>query len=229
MTAEGALKAARDAVRIFGKSDREIDTIVVRRKVDPTLVIPSPVSGRITARNAQAGLLVQPGNVPAPYTVADISTLWMLASVAESDVDLLQTGQAVSVTVPALGDRQFGASVETIGASVDPNTHTVLVRSAVRDPKRELKPGMMATFVLQTGAPVEAAAIPVNGVVREGDGTMSVWVTTDRRKFVRRSVKIGLQQDGFDQILEGIRPGEIAVVDGAILLSNLLFGGGGDT
>lgn len=228
MTAEGALNAARDAVRIFGKSEHEIDTIIERRKVDPTLVIPSPVSGRITARFAQPGLLVQPGNTPAPYAVADVSTLWMLASVAESDVDLLRIGQPVSVKVMALGDREFKGSIQTIGASVDPNTHTVTTRSEIHDPGHQLRPGMMATFLLQTGDPVDSVAVPANGVVREGDGTMSVWVTTDRRRFLRRTVKIGLQQDGFDQIEAGVVPGELAVVDGAILLSNLLFGGDGD-
>src|SRR5262249_27914707 len=58
--AEGAHKAARDAVRIFGKSEDEINRMVAERRVDPILVVPSPISGRITARNAAPGLLVQP-------------------------------------------------------------------------------------------------------------------------------------------------------------------------
>ena len=61
-TAEGALKAARDAVRIFGKTEAEIDMIVKERMADPRLVVPSPISGRITARNAAPGLFVQPGS-----------------------------------------------------------------------------------------------------------------------------------------------------------------------
>jgi cobalt-zinc-cadmium efflux system membrane fusion protein len=85
---------------------------------------------------------------------------------------------------------------------------------------------MFATFVIRTGQPVHAPAVPLNGVVREGDGTMSVWVlTSDRHRFQRRTVKIGLQRDGYDQILEGLRPGESVATDGAILLSNMLFGG----
>jgi membrane fusion protein, heavy metal efflux system len=65
--------------------------------------------------------------------------------------------------------------------------------------------------------------------VREGDGTMTVWVTADRRRFVMRSVKVGIQQqDGWSQILEGLRPGELVVTDGAIFLSNkLLLGADG--
>jgi membrane fusion protein, heavy metal efflux system len=229
MTADGALKAAREAVRVFGKSEVEINRIIAQRQIDPALVIQSPVSGRVTARFAQPGLLVQPGSAPAPYSVADLSTMWMLANFPESDVALLRIGQAVTVKVAALGDSEFDARIQTIGATVDPSTHTVVVRSAVPDPRHQLRPGMMATYLIQTGEPVRSAAVPVNGVVREGDGTMSVWITSDRHKFVRHTVKIGLQQDGFDQILDGLQAGELVVTDGAILLSNMLFGGGADT
>ena len=71
-------------MRIFGKTEAEIDRIVAERTVDPTLVVASPIDGRVTARNAAPGLLVQPGNAPAPYTVADIDMMWMLAHVPES-------------------------------------------------------------------------------------------------------------------------------------------------
>ena len=228
MSAQGALKAVRDAVRIYGKTNGDIDIMIVKRKVDSTLVIPSPIAGRVTARFAQPGLLVQPGGTPAPYTVADLATLWMLANVPESEVALLRVGQPVTVTVASLDGQEFQGSIKTVGESLDPNTHTALVRSEVHDPQHRLRPGMMATFVIQTGDPADSVAIPVNGVVREGDGTMSVWVTTDRQKFIRRTVTVGLQQDGFDQIQDGLRSGELAVTDGAILLSNLLSGSGGD-
>ena len=86
---------------------------------------------------------------------------------------------------------------------------------------------MFASFVIITGEPVRAAAVPLNGVVREGDGTMTVWVTTDRHRFTKRTIRIGLQRDGYDQILEGVRAGEQVVTKGAIFLDNLA--GGGDS
>ena len=229
MSAEGALKAARSAVRVFGKTEQQIGAIIAQRKIDPALAITSPVSGRVTARFAQPGLLVQPGTAPAPYSVADLATMWMLASVPESDVGSLRVGQSVTVKVMALGEHEFSARISTIGAAVDPTTHTVVVRSEVPDPQHQLRSGMIANFTIETGDPVESVAVPANGVVREGDGTMSVWVTTDRHKFVRRAVRTGLQQDGLDQILEGLQPGEVVVTDGAILLSNMLYGGGADS
>ena len=54
---------------------------------------------------------------------------------------------------------------------------------------------------------MRSLAVPANGVVREGDGTMTVWVTSDSRRFAKRTVKVGLQQDGWTQILEGLQPG----------------------
>jgi cobalt-zinc-cadmium efflux system membrane fusion protein len=221
-TAEGALKAGRDALRVFGKSDADIDAIVTRRRIDATLTVPSPITGRVTARQAQPGLFLQPGNGPAPYSVADLSTVWMVANVTESDVPALRVGQQVQVKVTALPERDFSARVSVIGATVDPATRTTQVRSELVAPDHALRPGMFATFVIDTGRPALSPAIPLEGVVREGDGTFTVWTTTDRRHFEPHTVRLGLQQDGLDQILEGVRSGELVVTRGAVLLSNLL-------
>ena len=224
-TAEGALKAARDAVAVFGKSQSEIDRMVKSRTIDPYLVVPSPLTGRVTARSAAPGDFVQPGTVPAPYSVADISRIWMNASVTESDMPLVHKGQRIKVAVMAFPERVFEGEISTVGAMVDPQLHRGLVRAEIDDPKHELLPGMFASFVIVTGEPQSAAAVPLDGVVREGDGTMTVWVTSDRHHFTKRAVKIGLQHAGYDQILDGVRPGEQVVTKGAIFLNNLASGG----
>jgi cobalt-zinc-cadmium efflux system membrane fusion protein len=85
---------------------------------------------------------------------------------------------------------------------------------------------MFANFVITIGPSKRAAAVPLNSVVREGDGTLSVWVVgSDPHRFTRRSVQIGLSHDGYDEIREGLRTGETVVVDGAVNLSNILYGG----
>jgi len=227
-TAEGNFKAATNAVRIFGKTDAEIDQILVARKVDSTLLVPSPISGRIVSRSAAPGFLTQPGNPPAPFQVADLSTMWMLANVIETDAPAYKVGQDVEVRVPAYPDTVFKGHVTTVGSIIDPNTRRQLVRSEIEDPKRLLRSGMYASFVIRVGDPVPSLAVPAEGVVREGDGTMTVWVTSDSRRFTKRTVKTGLQQDGWTQILEGLQPGETVVTDGAVFLSNkLLLGDAG--
>jgi len=225
-SAEGALRAARHAVAIFGKTEAEIDHTVAARQVETALIVRSPITGRITARNAAPGLLEQPGNPPAPYSVADLSTMWMLANVPEADSPNFKLGQEVRVSVMAFPGRVFTGKIAAIGATVDPNSRRITVRSEIKDPNHELKPQMFATFVIRTGAPVRAPGVPLNGVVREGDGTMSVWVVgDDPHRFTRRIVRIGHQQGGYDEILEGLKPGETVAVNGAIFLSNILYGG----
>lgn len=226
-TAEGNLRAARDAVRLFGKTDADIDKIIKERMADPTLVVPSPIDGRITARNAAPGLYVQPANPPAPFTVANIDTMWMVANVAETDSPAFRVGQQVQVRIGAFPGRVFDGTVTTIGATVDPNTRRVLVRSTIKDPQHELRSGMFANFTISVGAPVRSPAVPLAGVVREGDGTQTVWVTADRRRFARRTVKIGQARDGYRQIVEGVQVGELLATTGAIFLSNMLATAGG--
>jgi membrane fusion protein, heavy metal efflux system len=221
-TAEGNLRAGRDSVRLFGKTDAEIDRIVATRSADPTLVVPSPITGRITARNAAPGLFVQPASPPAPFIVTDINTMWMLADVAEADSPAFRVGQEVQVRINAFPGRTFDGKITTIGASVDPNTRRVLVRSEIKDPQHELRSGMFAVFTITVGPPVRSPGIASDGIVREGDGTMTIWVTADRRRFTRRTVKIGDIHNGFRQILEGVRIGELVATAGALFLSNTL-------
>jgi cobalt-zinc-cadmium efflux system membrane fusion protein len=221
-TADGALKAARHAVRVFGISEVEMDQIIASRKIDPALVVPSPISGQVTSFDGPIGLLVQPGNPPAPYTVTDVSLKWMLANVIESDIPLFRLGQPLQVKVTAYPDRVFHGKISKIYAEVDPDTHRATIRSEITDSRNELRPGMLANFVIRVQNPIEATAIPANGVVREPDGTMTAWVTTDRHRFAQRVVKTGLRVDERVQILAGLQPGELVVTDGAVFLSNML-------
>jgi len=221
-TAEGALKAARDAVRVFGKTDAEIDQMISSRKIDPALVVRSPIAGKVTSFNAPAGLLVQPGSPPAPYSVANVTVKWMLANVPESESTSYQLGQRVEVKVMAYPDRVFEGKVSKIYEAVDPNTHRVTIRSEIIDPKNALRPGMLANFIIRVDGPVQATAISANGVVREPDGTMVAWVTTDRHHFVQRVIQTGLRKDDRVQILDGLQRGELVVSDGAVFLSNML-------
>ena len=158
-TAEGNLRAARDAVRLFGKSDADIDRIIADRSADPTLVVPSPIAGRITARNAAPGLFVQPGNRARALSPSPISTrcgCWPTSP--KTTVRHSASASRCRSTVDAFPGRVFEGKVTTIGASVDPNTRRVLVRSEVKDPRHELRSGMFANFVIDVGTPQRSPA-----------------------------------------------------------------------
>jgi cobalt-zinc-cadmium efflux system membrane fusion protein len=87
---------------------------------------------------------------------------------------------------------------------------------------------MFATFTVHVDAETRALAVPVDAVVREGDGSMSIWVTSDQRRFIRRTVRIGQQQGGFYQIAEGLKPGEQIATTGALFISNASIQGAAD-
>jgi cobalt-zinc-cadmium efflux system membrane fusion protein len=216
-----AQKDLEQATADFTAADGAYKAAVGGLKIDSRMPVASPIAARVTSRQAGPGQFVQPGGNPV-YTVADISTVWMIAKVAETDIPLVHVGQQASVKVMAYPGRLFRGKITYIAASVDPDTHRVLVRSEIPDPKFELLPEMFATFVIRTGEAFTSPAVPEAGVVREGDGTMTVWVTADRRRFDKRTVRIGLQQGGFIQILEGLQPGELLATDGALFLSNAL-------
>ena len=221
-SAEGAYQAARDAVRIFGKTDAEMDKIISSRKVSGEMTVFSPIAGKVVARNAAPGMLVQPGSTPAPVSVADTAAKWVIANVTEYDAPKLKLGLPAKISITAMPGKTFMARIVNIGASVDPATRRVPVRTEVQDPDGELQQQMLATFVFDISPPIMSTAISPNGVVREGDGTMTAFVMTDGREFTRRALKVGMEQNGFVQVLEGLSDGEKVAGDGAIFLSNAI-------
>ncbi len=147
---------------------------------------------------------------------------WVEASVFEADMPLIHPGEPVRVAVTAYPDGTFTGKVYGIYATVDPNLHRQTVRCEVADPAHELRPGMLATVTIELRPPMDALAIPADGVVREGDGTLTAWVTSDGRHFTQRIIETGLREDGEVQILGGLRRGERVVTRGAIYLDNMI-------
>jgi multidrug efflux pump subunit AcrA (membrane-fusion protein) len=186
------------------------------------LIVRSPMAGQIAAVNASVGIPVQPGIEPAPCAVANVSMKWLLANVPETDLPLYEPGQPVKATVAAWPAQVFEGKVLKIYPDVDPNTHRITLRCQLSDRRNVLRAGMLANFTIRVQKPIQALGIPANGVVREGDGTMTAWVTTDRSHFTQRVIKIGLQEKDMDQVMDGLQSGELVVTDGAVFLDNML-------
>jgi len=170
--------------------------------------------------DAQVDRMVATGHFDSPGT--EDHTTWVVADVAETDSPQVRAGQSIRVKVPAYPNRWYAGRVSRVYSTVDPNTHRVTARARVEDPKGELHPGMLATIVIRTGNPVESLAVPTAAVVREGDGSMITWVTTDQRHFTERSLTLGLQREGRYQVLSGLQANELAVTEGGVFLSNML-------
>jgi cobalt-zinc-cadmium efflux system membrane fusion protein len=222
-TAEGQVTAARNRLRApFGKNDSEIAKIEATHQVDRIAEILSPIAGTVTSRKVSPGQFVRADNTDPMFSVGDLSTMWLIANVAEIDIPLVKVGQEVAVQVMAYPSEEFRARITYVGASVDPAIHRLTVRAEISNPDGRLKPDMFASFRILTGAPTRSSSVPAGAIVREGDGTMTAWVTADGRRLVRRTVKVGLQQDGFAQILEGLQAGELVAAESALFVGNII-------
>jgi cobalt-zinc-cadmium efflux system membrane fusion protein len=218
-SAEAARGAARSRLRVFGKTDEEIAKIETERQLDRLTKVLAPISGTITARKVGPGQYVKPDSPDPLFTVANLSTVWLLADVYESDAPLLKVGQPVEVRVTAYPDEVFTARVAYISPSVDPTTHRVAVRGVIENRGQRLKPDMFASFRIVTNSEIQSLAVPLSAIIREG-GKASVWVIQDTNRFARREVTAGIEQQGYVQILSGLQQGDIVVSEGSLFISN---------
>ena len=170
--------------------------------------------------DAEIDRVVATGHFDSPAT--ERHTVWVVANVTETDSAEVRVGQGARVKVPAYPDRTYTGRVSRLYSTIDPNTHRLTVRAQVQDPGGELRPGMLASVVIRSGEPVESIAVPSTAVVRQGDGSMIAWVTTDRQHFTGRALTLGLLREGRYQVLSGLKAGELLVVEGGVFLSNLI-------
>ncbi|WP_373714837.1 efflux RND transporter periplasmic adaptor subunit [Roseateles sp.] len=219
--AEGAYRAARKTLGLFGLNSADIDEMEKTRRVETEMEVRSPLAGRVVARAAAEGLLVQPGAGAPPFLVADMRKLWMVASVPESELGGYRVGQKVSMSVSAYPARRFTGTLSYIGDVSDPASHRISLRAEVADPNHLLRPQMLAQFSIEIQAATEAPAVPETALARESDGSFSAWVARDAQSFTRRKVVTGLTQDGWVQIVDGLKPGERIARERALFLSNL--------
>jgi cobalt-zinc-cadmium efflux system membrane fusion protein len=216
------LQRARLLYGAQGVSGREVEQATSDEQTAAAALAAARVALHALGKSdAQIDRMIATGHIDAA-PAAQAATQWVEANVFESDIGLVHAGESVRVAVAAYPGRTFTGRVHSIYATVDPNLHRQTVRCEVVDRMHELRPGMLATVTIELRSPLDALAIPADGVVREGDGTLTAWVTSDRRRFTQRIIKTGLREDGQVQILHGLQPNELVVARGAIYLDNMI-------
>jgi membrane fusion protein, heavy metal efflux system len=219
-TAQGAHNAARNRLRvIIGRDEAEVDRVERERIINPLITINAPLDGTVIARKVGPGQYVRSDAGDQLYSIADLSVMWLKANVPEIDIPLVRVGQELEVRVTALPERVYKARVTAIGAASDASTRRVVVRSEIPNPDGALRAEMFAAFKIVTGEGQNALAVPVDSVIWEGEQSV-VWVELDRQQFERRTVKLGIEQDGRLQVRNGLKAGERVVARGAIFIDN---------
>jgi len=229
-SAEIALGAVRNRLRILGKSDQEIDAMANAldpERFSPEALVRAPIDGTVVQRQVGLGQYIvsqlSGGTTPA-LSIGDLSKVWLLANVRETDAPLIHLGDAVEVRVLAYPERVFMARISYIGSSIDPNTHRLAVRAEVENPDRALKPEMFAEFSIISGPEAAAVAVPDSAVVYEGTKA-HVWVAHLRNKTVAlRQISTGRIADGMVQVTDGLHSGETVVTRGSLFIDRATAG-----
>jgi cobalt-zinc-cadmium efflux system membrane fusion protein len=223
-----ALAAARNSLRILGKSDVEITALEAQptQKLEPLSTVTAPIARTVTQRQIGPGQYIQSVSAGASnpvYTIGDLSTVWLIANVREADAGLMRIGAPVEVRVPAYPDRVFSAKISWVGPALDPNTHRLPVRADVVNPDGALKPAMFASFTIITGEAAAAPAVPQGAIVNEGTGAR-VWLAHDDGTLESRSIRAGRVRDGLTEVLEGLSPSDKVVTSGALFIDRAAQG-----
>jgi membrane fusion protein, heavy metal efflux system len=218
-TAEAALSAARGRLRVLGSSDAQISALEAAGVVSPTATIASPITGLVTDRQVGPGQVVQAGDSTAVFTVADLSTVWLLSAVRDSDAASISPGQQIVVRVQALPGHDYHSTVQSVGAEVDPVTHRVMVRAMVPNADGHLRPAMLATSEIITSPDTLAPGVPEAAIVREGEQA-HVWVVGAAGLLTERAIQTGRSSGALTEVRQGLAAGERIVTSGSLFIDS---------
>jgi cobalt-zinc-cadmium efflux system membrane fusion protein len=213
--AQTTLTAVENRLALFGKDNQEIAKL--GEHADSRITLRAPIAGTVVDRKIGPGQYVKPDASDPLFLISDLSTLWVLVDVFESDVAGIHLNMSVDVNVAAYPDRVFPAKISFISPTVDPNTRTVRVRCLVQNSSSLLKPDMFATIKIGAAAKQPVAVIPASSVVVEGNDSL-VFVQEGAGRFRRRQIQTGSQVGESFIVNSGLKPGDVVATRGALLL-----------
>jgi cobalt-zinc-cadmium efflux system membrane fusion protein len=221
-TATGALIAARGKLHALGFGDAQIHAMETQRKdraFAPPAELTAPISGTVTQRLVGPGQFVQAASTTAVFAIGNLDRLWLIGNVREEEATQMRVGQAVDVVVPALPGRTFPARLTWVASAIDSTTHRLAVRAEIANTTGLLKPAMFATMLIHTGGDRVSPAIPEMAAIREGDQS-HVWVSAGGASLVMRRIQPGRLQNGYMEVLTGLRPGDRVALAGSLFLDS---------
>jgi cobalt-zinc-cadmium efflux system membrane fusion protein len=216
-SAESALEAVRNRLRILGRTDAEITEFQNTGRISAETPIYAPIAGTIVQRKVGPGQYVNAGASDPVFVIGDLSTVWLIAFVRETDAAFVQPGQEVGFTVLAYPDRTFTATINYVSAGLDSTTRRLMVRATIDNPERLLKPEMYANVSIVTAKDLAGVAVPREALIYEGS-TVRVWVANDDKTIELREIKTGLTNGHMVQAVDGLRAGERVVTKGSLFI-----------
>jgi cobalt-zinc-cadmium efflux system membrane fusion protein len=208
--AQADLRAAHERVELLGGTNSQADSSIAEVK--------APVSGVIIEQNITGSAGVKSlDNSPSLFTIADLSRVWVLSDVNENNLADVHLNDAASVSLSAFPAKPLHARVTNISRVLDPATRTAKVRLELPNPDGVLRPGMFATVTFTAQQTRKTIVVPSSAVLRLHEKDW-VFVPLGGERFQRTAIRAGRDQNGIQEVLAGLRPGD-RVVTNALQLS----------
>ncbi len=224
--AETTLEAARNRLRLLGKTEEEIATFQDKGKISPETPIHTPIAGTVVQRKVGPGQYVSytsTGSLDPAFVIGNMATVWVVAYVRESDASRVRVGQQMEFRVSAYPDRAFAATIDYVSASLDTATRRLMVRATVGSENFAFKPEMFASIVIYGNGNGQTVAVPRDAVIFEA-GTARVWVVRPDRAIEPRTIKTGLVSGAMIEVIDGLKPGDNVVTKGGIFVDRAADG-----
>ncbi len=214
---KGLIRASRSRLTALGIPGSQIKRLEKERKASQTIPIYAPQDGVVASLSVRDGMYIKPAT--RVMSLADLSSVWLLAEVFERQADWVEVNQPAEVTLAFLPGRTWEGRVEYIYPSLDPKTRTLKARLRFPNPDEALKPNMYANVIIYGGPKDDVVVIPLEALIRTGREERVV-IALGEGRFESRTVRAGIESGEWVEVIEGVQPGEDIVVSGQFLIDS---------
>ncbi len=222
---EAAYQGAREALRLLAIPDAELARIAwASANTEPLSHFPlvAPFVGTVIAQHVTLGELVKPEDTP--FTIADLSTLWILIDVFEKQLPRVAIGQDVQVSVDAYPGERFVGRIAYVAHVLDEKTRAAQARVEIANPEGRLRPGMFATAIIATARAGDRQTIALpSEAIQSIHGKPFVFVEEKPGRYAARELRVGKDSGAFVEIISGVAEGDRVVTRGAFSLKSMLL------
>lgn len=211
------ITASKERLSALGISDKQINQLQKDRKVKQIISVYAPQDGVVSKFPVRDGMFVNP--TKSVMTLADLSSVWLLAEVFERQAEWVKVGQPAEVRLSYIPGRVWEGEVEYIYPTLDAKTRTLKVRLRFDNPGEKLKPNMYANVKIFGGAKEDTIVIPLEALIRTGREERVI-IALGEGRFEARSVTAGIESGEFVEILEGLDENERVVTSGQFLIDS---------
>lgn len=209
--------AAIEQMRSLGVDEASLASVRENRMTSALqAVIRAPIDGTVVEKLVNPGQLIQAGSTPC-FTISDLSTVWVMANVFESDLAGVAAGQQATITTAAQPTPITG-QVSYVGSLVDPSSKATAVRVLAPNPRDILKRDMLVNVSIRASQARNGILIPASAVLRDDQNLPFVYLAVPNNRFARRGITIGARVGDAYEVKAGLVPRDRIVVDGSLFL-----------